>query len=88
MKKKALGLMVVFYFFLGSVNVVYAGGGVSKAWEDVKRESTKATHNTGKTIGKAWEDIKRESTNAAHDQNVQAAVGLIGGAVGPVKIKF
>jgi hypothetical protein len=33
-----------------------------RAWENIKRETTKACHDTEKTIGKAWEDVKRETT--------------------------
>ncbi|MDR0724089.1 MAG: hypothetical protein LBF23_02765 [Endomicrobium sp.] len=57
MKKKALGLMLVF-FFLGSFNVVHAGGGASRAWEDVKRETTRFAR-----------DVERETTRFARDVN-------------------
>jgi hypothetical protein len=40
---------------------------LGRFWEDVKRETTKAAHNTEKAVGKAWEDTKRESTRFAHD---------------------
>jgi hypothetical protein len=46
--------------------VCVSGAHAWRFWEDVKREATKAAHNTGKAVGKAWEDTKREATVFAH----------------------
>lgn len=61
MKKLILVVVLFCSFGVGSAYADFLG--IGRFWEDVKRETTKAAHNTGNTIEKAWEDTKRETTN-------------------------
>jgi O-succinylbenzoate synthase len=55
---------------------------IGRFWEDVKRETTNAAHNTEKAIAIAWEDTKREATVFAHfDAGKVVIKSAVSGAV-------
>jgi hypothetical protein len=75
--------MLTFGFNCVCVNGAHAmWKGISRFWEDVKREATNAAHNTESEVGKAWEDTKREATVFAHSDAGKVIIkSAVGGAV-------
>jgi hypothetical protein len=98
MKRLALVVMLSFGFNCVCVNGAHAMfKGISKIWENVKRECSKTAHDVWREAGRAWEDTKRESTRFAGDvarestvlahnaerelKSLPEVLGTIGGAI-------
>ncbi|MDR2251263.1 MAG: hypothetical protein LBD98_00235 [Endomicrobium sp.] len=62
MKKFILAVALFCSFGVGSAFADFLG--IGRAWENIKRETTRFAHDVGRETGDVWENVKRETTNA------------------------